>query len=52
MKKDDGTKDSMDKWSRCLEFEITLFKVKTKFGGLNVFKPEGKKELEISILVC
>lgn len=38
--KDDGIKDSMDKWSRCLEFEVTISKVKTKLGGLNAFKEE------------
>lgn len=50
LKKDDGTKDSVGKWSRCLEYEITISKVKTKFGGFNALKPTGTGNLHAGVL--
>lgn len=38
LKKDDGTKASMDKRSRCQEPELAIPKVKTRHGGLDMFK--------------
>lgn len=50
LKKDDVTKGSMDKWRRCLEFQVTISKVKTKFGGLSVLKPGGMGNLHHRML--
>jgi len=40
----------MGKWSRCVEFEITISKVKMIFGGLNVLKLGGTGNLHPSVL--
>lgn len=48
--KDDGTKDRMDNWGRCLEFEISVSKMKIKLGGLIMFKPGGMGNLCTRVL--